>query len=172
MLSNSFPVRDMALFSDYDGKEIYVNRGAAGIDGILSTTIGLSRESKKPGILFIGDIAFLHDSNALLKLHEVEEPLIIVVLNNGGGSIFKMLPINEHKNEFSDYFETPHHVSLAAMCRAHKVDHTLISRPEQIIPTFESHIERPGAHIFECMTDAEDSMEMRKKLWNYEPDQE
>ena len=172
MLSNSFPIRDMALFGDYDGKEIYVNRGSAGIDGILSTTIGLSKTLKKTGILFIGDIAFLHDSNALLKLHEIEEPLIIVVLNNGGGSIFKMLPINSHKNEFGDYFETPHHVSLAALCRAHKIDHTLISRPEQIIPTFESHIERPGAHIFECMTDAEDSMDLRKLLWEYKPDKE
>ncbi len=172
MLSNSFPVRDMALFGDYDGKEMYVNRGAAGIDGILSTAIGISTTSKKTGVLFIGDIAFLHDSNALLKLHEVEDPFIVIVLNNGGGSIFKMLPINEHKNEFSDYFETPHNVSLAALCRAHKIDHSLISRPEQIIPTFESLIERPGAHIFECMTDAEDSMNLRKTLWDYKPDQE
>ena len=172
MLSNSFPVRDMALFGDYDGKEIYVNRGAAGIDGILSTAIGISHSSKKPGVLFIGDIAFLHDSNALLKLHEINDPLIIVVLNNGGGTIFKMLPVNEHKNEFSDYFETPHNVSLAALCRAHKIDHTLISRPEQIIPSFESHIERPGAHIFECMTDGEDSMDIRKILWDYKPDRE
>ncbi|MGB0347704.1 MAG: 2-succinyl-5-enolpyruvyl-6-hydroxy-3-cyclohexene-1-carboxylic-acid synthase [Balneolaceae bacterium] len=172
MLSNSFPIRDMALFGDYDGKEIYVNRGTAGIDGILSTAIGLSKVSKKTGVLFIGDIAFLHDSNALLKLHEIEDPLKIVVLNNGGGSIFKMLPINEHKNEFSDYFETPHNVSLAALCRAHKIDHTLISRPEQIIPTFESLIERPGAHIFECMTDAEDSMDLRRILWDYKPDAE
>ncbi len=172
MLSNSFPVRDLALFSDYDGKEIFVNRGAAGIDGILSTTIGISKVAKKPGVLFIGDIAFLHDSNALLKLHEIEEPLIIVVLNNGGGSIFKMLPINEHKNEYSDYFETPHTVSFAAMCRAHKIDHTLISRPEQLIPTFESHIERSGPHIFECITDSEDSMELRRLLWQFKTEEE
>lgn len=172
MLSNSFPVRDMALFGEYDGKEMFVNRGAAGIDGILSTTIGLSKASNKPGILFIGDIAFLHDSNALLQLQDLQSTLIIVILNNGGGSIFKMLPINTHKQEFSDYFETPQNVSIAALCRAHKIDHTLISRSEQLIPTFESHIERPGAHIFECITDAEDSMHIRNALWNFTPDLE
>jgi len=172
MLSNSFPVRDMSLFGDYDGNEIYVNRGAAGIDGILSTAIGISKSSRKTGVLFIGDIAFLHDSNALLKLHEIEYPFLVIVLNNGGGNIFKMLPINDRKNEFSDYFETPHHVSFAALCRAHKINHTLISRPEQLIPSFESHIERPGAHIFECMTDGEDSMDIRRLLWNYKPDLE
>jgi 2-succinyl-5-enolpyruvyl-6-hydroxy-3-cyclohexene-1-carboxylate synthase len=98
--------------------------------------------------------------------------LIIVLLNNGGGTIFKMLPISNYKKRYSEYFETPQQVSIAAMCRAHKIDHTLISRPEQLIPSFETYIERPGVHIFECMTDAEDSMELRRQLWNYSPDPE
>lgn len=170
MLSNSFPIRDMALFGNYDGKHIYVNRGTAGIDGILSTTIGISKETGKTGILFIGDIAFLHDSNALLKLHEVEETLIIIVLNNGGGTIFKMLPINEIKNEFSEYFETPQNVSIAALCKAHKINHILVSRPEQIVSSFESLANKPGAHIFECITDGEKSMRLRKQLWNLKLD--
>ena len=172
MLSNSFPVRDMALFGNYEGKEMYVNRGTAGIDGILSTTFGLGKVLNKAGVCFIGDIAFLHDSNALLLLQKVTTPLIIVLLNNGGGTIFKMLPISNYKKRYSEYFETPQHVSIAAMCRAHKIDHTLISRPEQLIPSFETYIERPGVHIFECMTDAEDSMELRRQLWNYSPDPE
>jgi len=172
MLSNSFPVRDLSLFGEYDGLNIFVNRGTAGIDGIISTTIGISKSNGKTGVLFIGDIAFLYDSNALMKLNEVEQPLIIIVLNNGGGTIFKMLPVSNYRTRYSNYFETPHNVSLAALCRAHKVNHTLISRPEQLIPTFESHIERPGAHIFECITDGEDSMELRRKLWNYSPQDE
>ncbi len=169
MLSNSFPVRDLSLFGEYDGQHIFLNRGAAGIDGILSTTVGLSKGLNKMGILFIGDIAFLHDSNALMYLSEVQQTLLIYVLNNGGGSIFKMLPINEYKKKYSRFFETPHNVSIAALCRAHKVKHTLITRPEQLIPGFESNIERSGAHIFECITDGESSMEMRHKLWNYTP---
>lgn len=169
MISNSFPIRDISLFGEFDGKEIYANRGAAGIDGITSTTIGLSMNLKKTGVLFIGDIAFLHDSNALLNARYISETLIIIVLNNGGGTIFRMLPANEQKNKYSDYFETPQNVSIAALCRAHKIKHTLISRPEQLISSFEETLEKKGIHILECMTDADDSMELRKKLWNYVP---
>ncbi len=169
MLSNSFPVRDFALFSSYEGKEVYVNRGAAGIDGITSTAIGISKGLKKAGVLFIGDIAFLHDSNALLQADSIEEPLVVIVLNNAGGSIFRMLPIHELKNTFTPYFETPQKVSLAALCRAHKVDHALISKPEQLIPAFETRIEKPGLHILECITDSEESMTQRETLWNYLP---
>ena len=169
MLSNSFPVRDISLFADCDGKEMYVNRGAAGIDGIISTSTGISMGLKKAGVLFIGDIAFLHDVNGLLNVKYVSEPLIIVVLNNAGGSIFKMFPIADLGKEFTPYFETPHDVSIAALCRAYKVDHSLISRPEQIITCFEKSIEKPGIHVLECITDAEDSMAQRRLLWDYSP---
>lgn len=168
-VSNSFPVRDMSLFGDYDGKEIYANRGAAGIDGIISTAIGLSMSQKKTGVLFIGDIAFLHDSNALLNAKYISESLIIIVLNNGGGTIFRMLPINETKNKYSEYFETPQNVSISALCRAHKIKHSLISRSEQLISNFEETLGKKGVHVLECITDADDSMELRRKLWNYAP---
>jgi 2-succinyl-5-enolpyruvyl-6-hydroxy-3-cyclohexene-1-carboxylate synthase len=170
MLSNSFPVRDLSLFGDYDGREIYVNRGAAGIDGINSTALGLSLSLDKPGFLFVGDIAFLHDSNALLNLKTVTQPLFIIILNNGGGSIFKMLPISSYKKKYAAYFETPQEVSIAALCRAHKLHHILVSRPEQLFSNIEDNLEQPGVHILECITDAEDSMDLRKLLWNYKSD--
>ncbi len=170
MLSNSFPVRDFSLFGNYEGREVYVNRGAAGIDGITSTAIGISKSSKKTGVLFIGDIAFLHDSNALLQANYIDEPLVVVILNNAGGSIFKMLPIHELKETFTPYFETPQQVSIAALCRAHKVDHTLISKPEQLIPAFEARVQKPGIHVLECITDSEESMNQREILWNYLPE--
>ena len=169
ILSNSFPIRDMALFGDPDGREIYVNRGAAGIDGITSTALGLSLGLKKTGFLFVGDIAFLHDSNALLNTHKIEEPLFIIVINNGGGTIFRMLPINEYRKKYLHYFETPQQVSIAALCRAHKINHALVSRPEQLISNIEANLEKPGVHVLECMTDADDSMALRHTLWGYSP---
>lgn len=168
MLSNSFSVRDMSLFGEFDGRDIYVNRGAAGIDGITSTAIGLSIAKQKTGVLFIGDIAFLHDSNALLQVNEVKHPLVIVVLNNGGGTIFRMLPVHQIREKYTRYFETPQKARLAALCRTHGIDHTLVSRPEQIISTFERLIERNGVHVMECMTGPDESMEQRQNLWNYE----
>tara|TARA_R110000868_G_scaffold304437_8_gene565075 strand:- start:4569 stop:6284 length:1716 start_codon:yes stop_codon:yes gene_type:complete len=167
MVSNSFPVRDISLFSDYDGREIYVNRGAAGIDGITSTFFGLNKSLKKAGVLFIGDIAFLHDTNALLNARTIVDTLFIVILNNGGGTIFRMLPINSYKKKYSEYFETPQNISIAALCRANKIDHALISRPEQLISNFEERLEKPGLHVLECITDPDSSMELRHLLWDY-----
>lgn len=167
MLSNSFPVRDLALFTDFSGQEIYTNRGAAGIDGIISTTIGLSTVLDKTGILLIGDIAFLHDINALLSARSVESPLVIIVLNNGGGTIFRMLPVYKFKKKHTDYFETPQDVRIVSLCRGFNVDHTLVSKPEQFTPAFESYIDKPGIHVIECITDADDSMIERHKLWNF-----
>ena len=167
MLSNSFPVRDMSLFGEFDGKEIYVNRGTAGIDGITSTAIGLSVKTNKSGFLMIGDIAFLHDSNGLLLADQVSQPLVIVVLNNGGGTIFRMLPVHQIKEKYTPYFETPQRTKIAALCRAHNLDHTLVSKPEQIIPTFDKLIEKNGVHVMECMTGADESMELRHALWNF-----
>jgi 2-succinyl-5-enolpyruvyl-6-hydroxy-3-cyclohexene-1-carboxylate synthase len=167
MLSNSFPVRDMSLFGNFDGNEIYVNRGAAGIDGITSTAVGLSIENNKPGYLMIGDIAFLHDTNGLLLADEVTKPLVIVILNNGGGTIFRMLPVHQIKEKYTKYFETPHRTKIAALCRAHNIDHTLVSKPEQIIPTFEKLINKNGVTVMECMTGADESMQLRHALWNF-----
>ncbi|MDZ7756074.1 hypothetical protein [Rhodohalobacter sp.] len=56
---------------------------------------------------------------------------------------------------------------IAALCRAHNIDHTLVSRPEQIIPTFDKLIEKKGVHVMECITGAEESMEQRHALWDF-----
>lgn len=167
MLSNSFPIRDLALFSDFSGQEIYVNRGAAGIDGILSTTVGLSSVLKKTSVLFIGDIAFLHDINALLHARNVTEPLVIIVLNNGGGTIFRMLPIYKMKEKHTQFFETPQDFKIVSLCRGFNVGHTIVSKPEQFAPAFENYVTKPGVHVIECITDADDSMIERHKLWNF-----
>jgi len=172
MLSNSFPIRDMSLFGEFDGEEMYVNRGAAGIDGIASTSLGLSLSLNKPGTLFIGDIAFLHDSNALLSAKEVKQPLVIVILNNGGGTIFRMLPVHQIKDKYTPYFETPQSVKIAALCRAHNIDHTLVSKPEQVVETYEKLIQQNGVHVMECMTGADASMEQRETLWNFKLNQD
>ncbi|MTI88695.1 MAG: 2-succinyl-5-enolpyruvyl-6-hydroxy-3-cyclohexene-1-carboxylic-acid synthase [Balneolaceae bacterium] len=167
MLSNSFPVRDLSLFGTFNDKKIYVNRGAAGIDGITSTAIGLSIAEDRPGVLFVGDIAFLHDSNALLNAALVTQPLIVVILNNGGGTIFRMLPVHSVKDHYETYFETPQQASISALCRAHKVHHTLISKQDQLQEVFEERLSQNGLSVLECMTDADDSMILRNQLWNF-----
>jgi len=166
MLSNSFPVRDMMLFNSYH-QSCFVNRGASGIDGILSTTLGISAESGKPGVLFIGDLAFLHDSNALQQAHRVKKPLLVVLLNNGGGTIFRMLPVFELKSVYESYFETPQNVSFAHLCRSYDVNHTLITRTNELAEAIESEIKKPGVNVVECITDVKSSMDLRHNLWDF-----
>lgn len=167
MLSNSFPVRDLALFSSIEGKEIYVNRGVAGIDGIISTTIGIGTQLNTTGTLFIGDIAFLHDSNALLSHRYINKPLVIVVLNNNGGNIFRMLPIYELKEKHLDYFETPQQASIKHLCKGYAVPHHLVTNTDQLSQLYEQLITVPGVHVIECKTDADYSMQERQTLWQF-----
>ncbi|NGP76810.1 2-succinyl-5-enolpyruvyl-6-hydroxy-3-cyclohexene-1-carboxylic-acid synthase [Balneolaceae bacterium YR4-1] len=169
--SNSFPARDRSMFGQWKGQTVYTNRGASGIDGITSTNIGIGLSSSDPGILFTGDLAFLHDTNALLNSRLLSKPLVIVILNNNGGSIFRMLPIADHKKYFNDYFETPQQVEISTLCKSHHVSYQKIESIKQFtdfeLGTFINE-SNSSLHVVECVTDPEASMKFRKQLWQKE----
>ncbi len=108
--SSSMPVRDLDTF--FPGNErrltFLSNRGANGIDGVISSALGASTVSEGPLVLTIGDIAFYHDMNGLLaaKLHGLNATIILI--NNDGGGIFSFLPQATHGEHFEDLFGTPH----------------------------------------------------------------
>ena len=169
MLSNSFPPRDMAMFGTPFGNQI-VNRGAAGIDGITSTAIGAQIASNRKTCAILGDLAFLHDSNALLSLStKPGQPMIIVIVNNGGGTIFRMLPIhkmmkkNGRQDKFQELFTTPQHASIEYLVKAHDLDYRAISAVTELqslqINSIDHHT------VIECVTDADVSMKIRTELW-------
>lgn len=165
MLSNSFPVRDMALFGKSKPGQ-FVNRGAAGIDGISSTALGIALSGSRPVLCLTGDLAFLHDSNALLSLKKSETPLVIVIINNGGGTIFRMLPIYGRKEIYDTYFETPQDVNISDLAAAHKLQYRKINSLEEFL-NFDMTEQKEFPLILECITDADASMALRKKLWNH-----
>lgn len=162
MLSNSFIPRDMSLFGQVTEQQ-YVNRGAAGIDGITSTAIGIHSATNKPTLCITGDLAFLHDSNALLSIKQSEKPFVVIVINNGGGTIFKMLPIHDNKELFSDYFETPQKVIIESLVKAHQIEYHKITSIAEMAQFDLNSV--TSSTIFECITDAEESMSQRNKLW-------
>ncbi len=171
-LSNSFPVRDFDLFGikSKNRRDIFVNRGASGIEGITSTSIGVALGNHKNTVLFIGDLAFLHDSNALLSSSLMkEQAMIIVILNNRGGNIFRMLPVHEHSGIYQTFFETPQQVSIEQLAKAHPVSYEKVDTSSAVsLPKiFQKRITQNGIHIIECMTDPEISMNERKEIWNY-----
>lgn len=113
---NSMPVRELGRFAlPGPARQVYANRGASGIDGNLSTAIGLLAGLQQPGCLLCGDLTLLHDLNALQLLQQLSQPLTLVVINNHGGGIFHFLPIAElapFADVFEPWFGTPHPLSF------------------------------------------------------------
>ncbi|KAK9090962.1 hypothetical protein Sjap_024139 [Stephania japonica] len=106
------------------------NRGASGIDGLLSTAVGFAVGCNKKVFCVIGDISLLHDTNglALMKLRKWRKPMTIIVINNHGGAIFSLLPIAERTQPsiLSQYFYTSHNVSISSLCDAHGMSHVMV----------------------------------------------
>lgn len=169
-VSNSFPARDINLFGQHSTKiSLFLNRGASGIDGLTSTAMGISHGLQKSGVLFTGDLAFLHDTNALLSHSNMAHSLIVVVINNGGGSIFRMLPIYNDTQHFESYFETPQNVDIKTLVSAYDIPHYLIKSLSELQNIDLSTISnrRNGLSVIECQTNADASMELRNKLWSF-----
>ncbi|PKD44937.1 2-succinyl-5-enolpyruvyl-6-hydroxy-3-cyclohexene-1-carboxylic-acid synthase [Rhodohalobacter barkolensis] len=162
MLSNSFIPRDMAMFGESRIGQ-FVNRGAAGIDGILSTAIGIAKSTESPVCCVTGDLAFLHDSNALLSLQKIQHPFIIAVINNGGGNIFKMLPVSENKEFFRDYFITPQNVKIQELAEAHSIPFRRVQSKDELKSLDLMDID--GVQLIEFVTDPDESMKQRRTLW-------
>lgn len=123
VVSSSMPVRDVEWFGEHrDDISVYSNRGANGIDGVVSTAIGVAL-SGVPTACLIGDVAFLHDSSALVALARRPVDLTIVVTNNDGGGIFSFLPQNDllQIDRYEQLFGTPHGTDLELLATANKL---------------------------------------------------
>lgn len=124
VVSSSMPIRDVEWFgAATPGVSVHSNRGANGIDGVVSTAVGVALGTRAATTLLIGDVACLHDSNGLLGLMSRDADLAIVVTNNDGGSIFSFLPQASLVDEktFEALYGTPHGVSFEHLARAHGI---------------------------------------------------
>ena len=129
-VGSSNPVRDLdlGLAPRTAPLAVVANRGLAGIDGCLSTAIGLALTTDAPSYAWVGDLTFLHDSNALaIGPDEPRPALTILVTNDGGGGIFRTLEHGapERADDFSRIFGTPTGTDFGALCRAHGIRHVL-----------------------------------------------
>ena len=126
-IANSMPVRDVELFWQPNTRKIqpYFNRGANGIDGTLSSALGMSHRHQR-SVLLTGDLSLLHDTNGFLIQPQWQGSLTIVLINNAGGGIFGMLPIANFEPPFEAFFATPQHADFAKLCAAYQIEHVLI----------------------------------------------
>lgn len=106
-ISNSSPVRYAQLFDQFYGVETYCNRGTSGIDGCTSTAVGAALVTEKPVLLITGDLSFLYDSNGLWNRY-LKPSFRVIVINNGGGGIFRFISGEGAANEMDNYFVAKH----------------------------------------------------------------
>lgn len=147
-VGSSMPIRDLNMFAipKQNPARIYANRGASGIDGILSTACGVAKGLSKSGVLFCGDLTFLHDTNGLGLLKSLDKPLVIVVVNNQGGGIFAMLDIERQKEIFTPYFDASHDVKLSGLCEAYGIRHVKVQDMDAWKMAL-AEIEAPKTHL-------------------------
>lgn len=121
-LANSSTVRYAQLFDMSSRNPVFCNRGTSGIDGSTSTAVGAAVNYLAPTLLISGDLSFLYDINALWNNY-IRPDLRIVVVNNGGGGIFRILPGKEESPEFEQFFETPQKRSIRSICAAYGLEY-------------------------------------------------
>lgn len=151
-ISNSSAIRYAQLIDIDDSIEVFCNRGTSGIDGSTSTAIGAAVGSEKQGIFITGDISFLYDSNALWNSY-IPKNFKIILINNGGGGIFRILPGHEEKPVFNTYFETSHQLTAEHLAKMYQFEYLKASDNESLkgnIDIFYSQNETPV--IFEIFT--------------------
>ncbi|WP_339381819.1 2-succinyl-5-enolpyruvyl-6-hydroxy-3-cyclohexene-1-carboxylic-acid synthase [Dendronalium phyllosphericum] len=132
-IANSMPVRDVEFFWQPNnlGVRSHFNRGANGIDGTLSTALGIAHRQQS-SVMLTGDLALLHDTNGFLIRNKFVGHLTILLINNNGGGIFEMLPIAKFDPPFEEFFGTPQDIDFAQLCATYNVQHELITSWEQL----------------------------------------
>ena len=150
-LANSMSVRNAEYFWQPNNRRImtYFSRGANGIDGTLSTALGMAYQDR--GVLLTGDLALLHDTNGWLIRPKFQGHLTIIVINNHGGGIFEMLPIADFP-QFEEYFATPQAVDLPQLCQAYGVEHHPIHNWQQLTELI-ANLPQQGIRVLELQCD-------------------
>ena len=154
-LGNSATIRYAQLFDIPKSLTVFCNRGTSGIDGSASTAIGAAYVSEKPTLFITGDLAFFYDSNAMWNNY-IPSNFKIIVVNNGGGGIFRILPGAKNTEHFETYFETKHQLSAMQLCKMYGIDYNSATHEDEVrqsLPRFFEDSQTPK--LLEIFTPSE-----------------
>lgn len=153
-MGNSSPVRYIQLFPMRNDISYYANRGVSGIDGSTSTAVGSSLANPNPTVLITGDIAFFYDSNAFWN-HHLPSHLRVIVINNQGGGIFRLIKGPKSTNILSQCFETTQEITAQELCKTFGVSYYQVSDENtltDVLPTFFAPQEDNNPAVLEIQT--------------------
>jgi 2-succinyl-5-enolpyruvyl-6-hydroxy-3-cyclohexene-1-carboxylate synthase len=166
-VANSTPVRYFQLFDLKNKNHMFANRGTSGIDGSTSTAIGSSINSNLPVVLITGDLSFFYDINALWNKH-IPPSFRIIIINNRGGGIFKILPGFKENNLFSEFIETKHNLSARSIAKMFNLNYSRVSTKFGLnlaLRTFFKNSKKPK--ILEIKTSGIKSAKILKDYFRY-----
>tara|TARA_R110002111_G_scaffold247112_1_gene309964 strand:- start:3199 stop:4959 length:1761 start_codon:yes stop_codon:yes gene_type:complete len=144
-VSNSSAIRYTQLFALNKAIDIFCNRGTSGIDGSTSTAIGSAVAHTKQTTFITGDLSFFYDSNALWNNY-IPNNFRIIVINNRGGGIFRILPGHKNTENFDTYFETNHHLTAEHLCKMYGLKYEIASNTAELqdaLKTFYKQDKQP-----------------------------
>ncbi len=165
-VGTSMPVRDANQFFLPDSKcgTIYGNRGVSGIDGIIATACGIAKGTGKPILALIGDLTFLHDLTSLALLSKMDQPIVLCVVNNGGGGIFSFLPVSKRKEAFEELIVASHEITFTAAASLFNIPYFHPATPAELGNLLFCQKKQPHSCIIELTTDRTENIQIHEQI--------
>ncbi|NMH71539.1 2-succinyl-5-enolpyruvyl-6-hydroxy-3-cyclohexene-1-carboxylic-acid synthase [Bacillus sp. RO2] len=165
-VGNSMPIRDVDTFLNTDDKKLTVlaNRGANGIDGVVSTALAASKAYENL-VLVIGDLSFYHDMNGLLAAKLLKLNITVVLVNNDGGGIFSFLPQSKVERHFEALFGTPTGINFEHAVKLFEGDYMRAESWSDFQEAVSYSITQKGLKVIEVPTNRAENEEIHRKLW-------
>ncbi len=165
-VSNSMPVRDADRFARPRDADLTVlgNRGASGIDGITSSALGAGSATEDPLVLVTGDLAYYHDMNGLLAVSRLGIDATIILINNDGGGIFHMLPIEGFDPPFESEFKTPHGLDFEPTGDLYGLEFVRTDSLGGFADAYHESLSSSGTQVIEVVLDGEASHRRREAI--------
>lgn len=166
VVGNSMPVRDLDRFGQPRSTSVRVlgNRGVSGIDGVTSTALGAASAADGPVVAVLGDVSFYHDTNGLLAVQRAGVDATIVLLNNDGGGIFHMLPIEDFDPPFGEFFKTPHGLDFSPVGEFYDAEFVRAQTLDAFESLYRESLAASGTQIIEVGFDAAESHRTREAI--------
>jgi 2-succinyl-5-enolpyruvyl-6-hydroxy-3-cyclohexene-1-carboxylate synthase len=159
------PIRDADSFLSARRAPLYCygNRGANGMDGLVSTAFGRAAAGRTPLTAVLGDISLFHDSNGLLAARAFQLAANLIVINNDGGGIFSFLPQASEHDQFERLFGTPHGLNFAGLAAFHQVEFSSVENREQLAAVVAAVPER--TRLIEVRTSRSGNVGDHRRIW-------